>query len=248
MNEFERVRRKILINKDSDSVPFPYYVKITPAFKQYVTDHYEMIYKDWVNGVNLQEGEVVASGDYIKDTYYDRIFSDVAQPLSVNLSYAYGYDNGFVSEVKVSNDIHDVITIMQNPFYVDSTVSIMDLGDINTTVEGGEYVLMIYNLKVSEDVYQGGALQKLILPKNLNNTEAVVVRLYCYLDTKDVEIIHPTDGMVYCPFIDYKAIYGVPTNKFILKVPFDYIEPYTNYYSYLAQNGQVYGNYEIVGY
>ena len=74
------------------------------------------------------------------------------------------------------------------------------------------------------------------------------VVLMCYLDTEDVEIIHPADTRVTCVFNDYKVIIGVPTNKFILKVPVDKVAEYTNIYSQLAQGGVVNGDYQIVGY
>lgn len=245
MNEFERVRRKILMNKSS--APFPYYVKINQNFKDIIVPSYGLAnYGEYISGMNDAAGMEVAKGDYIVDVFYN--FESFGLPTDViDLTLL---QQGVVSELKVSNSIKDVMTHSFQTGYYDYTASLINIEDINTYDMNDEKGFVIYSVEqLSENTFRQGALEKLTLPKNINNTSSVIFQVECYLDSRDVEIIHSTDERVGCFWLyDGKFVEGNPTNKFILKVPTDKIVAFTTLYSQIEQYGGIQANYQIVGY
>lgn len=143
-----------------------------------------------------------------------------------------------------------MLTYFNNTFYLDFTASLINIEDINTYDNiSNTKVFHIYSVeRLSESTLRQGALEKLTLPKNINNASSVAIYVYCYLDSKDVEIICPTDGRVICIFTDDKFVEGNPTNKFIFKVPTDMVALHTMRYSQMEQSGDLLANYQIVGY
>lgn len=245
MNEFERVRRRILMNKSS--APFPYYVKINQNFKDFTVSGFGLAnYEEFISVMNDIAGMEVVKGDYIVDVFYNpELFSLPTDVIDLIL-----FQQGWVSELKVSNSIKDVLTYSFDTGYFDYTASLINLEDINTYDINGEKGFGIFSIEqLSENTLRQGALEKLTLPKNINNTSFVNLDVHCYLDSRDVEIIHSPDERVGCLFLeDIKFAEGNPTNKFILKVPTDKIAAFTTRYSQLEQHGTIHANYQIVGY
>lgn len=240
MNEFERMRRRRIL------LPFPYYVKINQNFKDYIVGFRGLgNYEEVISAFNGVAGMEVAKGDYIVDVFYAQMFSFGSPTDAINLVSP---NEEFVSEIKVSNSIKDVLTTNVIRSYIDFTTSLINIEDINTSDSSGNKVFNIFSKQLTNGTFQQGALEKLTLPKNINNASTVLVMVYCYLDSKDVEIIYPTDTRVMCIFNDYKFEEGNPTNKFILKVPTHLVAPYTSMYSQLEKSGQLYANYQIIGY